>query len=110
MPKIALQPNTSDATIKKLAGGDELVDSIRHTRRVIRIWRAVRDLLATEIEVSGRLTLKHDNGQRVIEWRGVAPIRKQYQVPTLMFDATLPDLKNPAGLPSAGRDQGGHQM
>jgi hypothetical protein len=48
-------------------------------------------LQKTEIEKSGRLRLKQKNGQRVVEWRGVAPIRKQFDAPTLLLDATLPE-------------------
>ena len=59
---------------------------------MIRVWEEVRDLLRNkDIAVSGRLTLKQSNGQRVVEWRGVAKISKQFQVPTLLLDATLPE-------------------
>jgi hypothetical protein len=44
-----------------------------------------------DIEVSGRLTIMQRNGQRVVEWKGVEQISKQFQVPTLLLDATLPD-------------------
>jgi putative DNA primase/helicase len=81
----------SDAKLRRLAAWDDLIDSIRHSRKVIRIWETVRELISNpEIAVSGRLTLKQQNGQRVVEWKGVAPIRKQFQVPTLLIDATLP--------------------
>lgn len=93
IPKIKQEPNSSDDTIMLLATSD-LIDTIIHTRRVIKIWATVRELLEDyETEVSGRLTLKQSNGQRVIEWRGVAPINDQFnRSPTLMLDATLPDL------------------
>ena len=92
IPKINQEPNSSDNMIKKLAESD-VIDTIAHTRRLITIWGTVRELLEDDgIEVSGRLTLKQENGQRVVEWRGVAPINKQFNAPTLMLDATLPDL------------------
>ena len=70
----------------------DLIDAVQHARRVIRVWEEVRDLLRSEdIAVSGRLTLTQNNGQRVVEWRGVAKISKQFQVPTLLLDATLPE-------------------
>jgi hypothetical protein len=49
--------------------------------------------LASElrIEVSGRLTLGQKNGDRVVQWRGVAAINKGFDVPTLIMDATLPE-------------------
>ncbi len=92
LPKLELQPGMSKGAIEKF--DPDLIDEIVHTRRVIRIWRAVRELVESpEIEVSGRLTLKQSNGQRVVTCRGVAQINKQFQVPTLMFDATLPALE-----------------
>jgi hypothetical protein len=42
--------------------------------------------------VSGRLTLKQEDGLRVIEWRGVELIKEQFQVKTMLMDATLPPL------------------
>jgi putative DNA primase/helicase len=92
LPKIELRPGMSDAEIAKLAGDSDLIDAIQHSRRVIKIFEAVREMLCDpDIKVSGRLTIKQRNGQRVIEWRGVAQISKQFQVPTLLLDATLPD-------------------
>ena len=91
LPRIVLQPGMSSAELKRLARDNDLIDAIAHSRRIIKIWEAVRELLANpEIAVSGRLTLKQKNGQRVIEWRGVAPISTQFLQPTLLLDATLP--------------------
>lgn len=45
------------------------------------------------IRPSGRLQLDHHKGQRVIKWRGLKQIYKQYKVPTLLLDATLPDCR-----------------
>ena len=60
---------------------------------MIQIWEAVGDLLKDpSITVSGSLTLRQRNGQRVVAWKGVGKIRKQFQVPTLLLDATLPPL------------------
>ena len=76
----------------RLGMAQDLIDAVQHARRVIRVWEEVRDLLRNgDIAVSGRLTLKQSNGQRVVEWRGVAKISKQFQVPTLLLDATLPE-------------------
>jgi Bifunctional DNA primase/polymerase, N-terminal/Primase C terminal 2 (PriCT-2) len=91
MPKIEIKPGMSEAAIKALHSA-ETIDAIQHSRRVIRIFAAARELLQSpEIEQSGRLRLKTKNGQRVLEWRGVAPISDQFEVPTLLLDATLPD-------------------
>jgi Bifunctional DNA primase/polymerase, N-terminal/Primase C terminal 2 (PriCT-2) len=92
LPKIVLRPGMSNAELKRLARNHDLIDAIQHARRIIRIWEAVRELLENpETTVSGRLTLKQRNGQRVVEWRGVAPISAQFLQPTLLLDATLPD-------------------
>ena len=91
-PKIDLRPGMSDAEIKRLAKDSDLIDDIQHSRRIIKIWEAVREMVRDpDIEVSGRLTIKQRNGQRVIEWKGVEQISKQFQVPTLLLDATLPE-------------------
>jgi hypothetical protein len=91
IPTIELQPGMVEAEVKQLARDSERIDAIRHARHIIKIWEAVRDLIEREdIVVSGRLTLAQRNGQRVIQWRGVADIRKQFRVPTLLLDATLP--------------------
>ena len=83
----------SEAEIIELAENEELIEEIRRGRRVIKIWQAVREPLRhPEIAVAGRLTLKKVKGKRVIEWRGVEQISKRFWVPTLMLDATLPDL------------------
>ena len=93
MPKLGQHPGMSDAEISALANDSDTIDAIQHARRVIQIWEAVRELLRDpDIAVSGRLTLKQRNGQRVVEWRASPQISKQFQVPTLLLDATLPAL------------------
>jgi putative DNA primase/helicase len=91
--KLGQHPGMSELQLTQLAARTDLIDRIQHSRRVIRIWEAVRELLnRADIEVSGRLTLTQDNGQRMIEWRGISQISQQFTVPTLMLDATLPAL------------------
>jgi putative DNA primase/helicase len=91
--KLGQQPGMSDTKIAALAANQALIDRIQHARRVIQIWEAAHEFLnRADINVSGRLTLKQDNGQRMIEWRGIKGISKQFTVPTLMLDATLPPL------------------
>jgi putative DNA primase/helicase len=86
-------PGMSDHQLQALINNHDLIDRIQHSRRVIRIWEAVRELLNRgDIEVSGRLTLTQDNGQRAVEWRGIDQISQQFTVPTLLLDATLPAL------------------
>jgi hypothetical protein len=91
MPTIELQPGMVGADVRRLARDSERIDAIQHARSIIKIWRAVRELIEREdIAVSGRLTLAQRNGQRVVEWKGVAPISTRFRVPTLLLDATLP--------------------
>jgi Bifunctional DNA primase/polymerase, N-terminal/Primase C terminal 2 (PriCT-2) len=89
--KLGQSPGMSDTKLAALAANHGLIDDIQHARRVIQIWQAVQEFLnRADIDVSGRLTLTQDNGQRTVEWRGISPISKQFTLPTLMLDATLP--------------------
>jgi hypothetical protein len=92
--KLGQHPGMSKNDLEELAADqDALIDSIQHTRRVIQIWEGARELLnSATINVSGRLTLMQDNGQRIVKWRGIRPISSQFTVPTLLLDATLPPL------------------
>jgi putative DNA primase/helicase len=91
--KLGQYPGMPDHQLQALLNDHDLIDRIIHARRVIQIWTGAQELLnSADIEVSGRLTLKQDNGQRIIEWRGIDNISKQFTVPTLLLDATLPAL------------------
>lgn len=93
MPELELRPGMSAAEISRHASDHKLIYARTRSLNVIKIWEALRDLAANpEIEVSGRLILDQDKGRRVIKCRGVRAIVKRYQVPTLMLDATLPDI------------------
>jgi putative DNA primase/helicase len=66
-----------------------------HIRTFHRIWATVRELLEREDDVvSGRLYLadaQTDHGRvRVVRTRGVRAITEQFEVPTMLLDATLP--------------------
>ena len=92
LPQVELRPGMSAAEITQLARDGNLIDDIRLARRIIKIWETLGEMLSEpDVAVSGRLTLHRRNGQRVVEWRGVEGISKQFQVPTLLLDATLPD-------------------
>ena len=93
LPELPLEPGMPDYKLQTLMNDHDLIDRIQHSRRVIRIWEALREFLnRADIDMSGRLTLRQDNGQRVIAWRGITPITKQFTAPTLLLDATLPAL------------------
>jgi hypothetical protein len=91
--KLGLYPGMPDSRLQAAMNNHALISDIQFARRVIRIWEATRELLNdANITVSGRLTLKRDNGQRVISWRGISPIKTQFTRPTLLLAATLPDV------------------
>lgn len=94
MPDVPMHPDMNahqlKAHIKK--HGTEL-KHIAYLHCAIKVLEELRDMIQNGIAVSGRLRLGRDKeGMRVIEWRGVASIKKQFQQRTLMLDATLPDL------------------
>jgi len=90
---LGLYPGMPDSRLQAVLAKHDLIDRIQHTRRVIQIWGAARELLNdANITVSGRLTLKQNNGLRSVSWRGIETIKKQFTRPTLLLDATLPDV------------------
>jgi hypothetical protein len=91
--KLGLYPGMPDSQLQAAMNNSTLINDIQYARRVIRIWEAARELLNdANINISGRLTLKRDNGQRVVTWRGIETIKKQFKRPSLLLDATLPDV------------------
>jgi hypothetical protein len=99
MPDHGMQPkdNEGEAKIEK---------NVLHARYLgrcrIKIWEELELLLyrdrhelsdvSDDTLASGRLTVMEEDGERLIRWRGVEDIRKNFQVPTLLLDATLPAL------------------
>jgi hypothetical protein len=85
---------TPQMTPDELAAVKEAIPTGRHARRMVGIWGALREMLNNpEIKVSGRLVLdQNKKGQTVLRLRSVRPVRTQYQVPTGISDATLPDI------------------
>ena len=62
-------------------------------RNVVTLLQEIRNMKRhPEIKVSGRVLLQTYDGVRSVRWRGIAPIVNRYKVPTLLADATLPDL------------------
>ena len=93
MPEVGQHPGMSEAEIAELA--DDKDTDRRHPARAPGdpdLGGGARPAARTpDIAVSGRLTLKQSNGQRVVEWKASPRSRKQFQVPTLLLDATLPE-------------------
>ena len=67
----------------------KLIHKIIFARRVILILEELRNMVQHEIRVSGRLQIKTSDKlqQRVLTWRGVASVKAQFKVPTLILDA-----------------------
>jgi putative DNA primase/helicase len=95
MPELGQYPGMTQAELQQLGlDRHKVIDDIRQSRRRIKIWEAACELLEDpNIAVSGRLELRQDNGQRCVHWHGIEEIKTQFQAPTLMLDATLPDEK-----------------
>lgn len=93
LPKLGLRPNMSKAQYSSL--NKNLIGEITFARKIITVREELRRMLQDpSIDVSGRLVLEHSSKlqQRVLTWRGVAPIAERFRVPTMLIDATLPAL------------------
>jgi hypothetical protein len=95
LPELGLRPGMSGAQYKLLQKNSaKLISNIVFSNHVIKILKEMRHMVQhPDIEVSGRLQLVESNQQRVITWRGVDTIKNQFQIPTLLIDATLPNLE-----------------
>jgi hypothetical protein len=93
MPKLALRPGMPADEFDRLRKNSKVIEKIAYARRVIQILEELCHMLEhPEILVSGRLLIGERNGLRGIRWRGIDTIGKQFRIPTLLLDATLPDL------------------
>jgi hypothetical protein len=95
LPELGLLPGMTGIQYRLLQKNSvKLISRIVFTHHIIKILKELRHMVENpEIEVSGRLQLEDSNEQRVITWRGVDTIKNQFQIPTLLIDATLPNLR-----------------
>jgi hypothetical protein len=92
MKQLALHPGLSERELPTYERS-ELIDAIVHTRHLILVWEELQKFLDNaDVARSGRLTLVQKQQMRAIQWRGVREINKEFQKPTLLLDATLPEL------------------
>jgi len=96
MPQIEILPDMSTTAIKNfyIKHKQKLQDR-RFAHRMIALWEAVNDFLKRmhkDSTVSGRIVIKEFDRKRVVAVRGVWPVRKQWKVPAMIMDATLPAL------------------
>ena len=102
MPKLKLEPGMSQAEIARVCT-PERIDEIRHARNIITLWSGLRQFLnRPERKVSGRLMLKQTNGQRAVQWRGVARYRSKQRCRRCCSTRRCPTL-DPASVSSASR-------
>jgi hypothetical protein len=88
--RLEITPGMTEAEIDKLQA---IIPACVRARRMVGVWGALREMLKddSEIEVSGRLILVHNkDGKIALRVRGVHPLIKAREVPTMILDATLP--------------------
>jgi hypothetical protein len=91
LPKVRLRPGMTSTQVARLKQDESTIQEISDGRIFIDILEELRwMLLNPAIEISGRVLLDC-SGLGVIRWRGVANIGKQFRIPTLLLDATLPE-------------------
>jgi hypothetical protein len=91
LPKVRLRPGMTSTQVARLKQDESTIQEISDGRIFIDILEELRwMLLNPAIEISGRVLLDC-SGFGVIRWRGIANIGKQFQIPTLLLDATLPE-------------------
>jgi hypothetical protein len=88
--RVHMHPDMSARELKRIA---KQAPALRHARQMHAIWASVRELLRNpEIGASGHIVLaQNKDGERLVKYRGVADVCDQWQSPTLILDATLPD-------------------
>jgi putative DNA primase/helicase len=93
MPELGLRPGMSRSEYKWLQKNKgKLINQIVFAKRIIKILKELRHMVKhPEIKASGRLQLMESSTlqQRVITWRSVDTIKDQFQISTLLIDATL---------------------
>jgi putative DNA primase/helicase len=91
---LQLRPGLSADEVERV-DRSETAAAIAFSRDLIEIWKCLRQLFddPSYIEVSGRLTHLHHDGELQVRWDTVVPIVEQFHCPTLLLDATLPPLE-----------------
>jgi putative DNA primase/helicase len=88
--KVTLTPEMSADEIAEIK---EHIPTLRRARYMAGVWHALRELLEMpEGTISGRLVLEEHAEGKVLRRRGVREVIEARKVPTLLLDATLPDV------------------
>ena len=86
MPSNELVPGAPETVLKRVR---QRLPQIQFARRMIWLWDVIRDFVSdTDIIVSGRVYV--EKGE--VKIRDISTVRKRWNVPTILLDATLPDL------------------
>ena len=93
--KIRLHPGMSaDEFKRRFEKHQHNIAALKAAYDTVTLLQEIRwTLHRPVIKLSGRLLLEEREGIRGIRWRGVAPIVKRFRAPTLLLDATLPDVE-----------------
>jgi Bifunctional DNA primase/polymerase, N-terminal/Primase C terminal 2 (PriCT-2) len=88
--RVEMHPGMSARELKHVA---KCAAALKRARQMHAIWASVRELLEyPEFGASGHIVLdENKDGERLVKYRGVAEVCQQYQVPTFIMSATLPD-------------------
>ncbi|MCK1639099.1 bifunctional DNA primase/polymerase [Bradyrhizobium sp. 157] len=90
---LAMRPGMNAAAIKShMKKNGVRLKRIAYLYSARVLLEELRDMILDGIPVSGRLQLSTDDSVRMIQWRGVADVKDQFRVRTLMLDATLPSI------------------
>ena len=94
MPKLDLHPGMSKAALRNFrARNRQAIRDREFAQKMIKLWEAARDMLhRPEIKISGRIVIEENDRKRCVTVRGILPVRQRWQKPTMIMDATLPDL------------------
>ena len=81
-------------TLRQIARFSKELEEYSDSRKSITIWQEIKNIIDedSKIEISGRLLIKHDEGHQHIYLRGIGWVTAQFQIPTMIMDATLPDV------------------
>jgi putative DNA primase/helicase len=85
--RVKMSPQMTEAQIEEVK---QLLPECRRARRMANVFRLLRELLESKVEVSGRLVLARKDGKTILKVRGVKSIVAARNVPSMLLDATLP--------------------
>jgi putative DNA primase/helicase len=93
-PELEFHPGMSASAMKAyIRRNRKLVERAALFRNLADVVPDIDAMWSDDITISGRLFLATEDGKRLLRWRGVRKVTKQFDVPSFMMDATLPPLE-----------------